>query len=61
MTSTLNDLTGYRRITGEKSRKKQEDFTTLLGLIGERGLRLEIFNQWPEDEILEEKYSVPHH
>ena len=56
MTSTLNDLIGCRRIIKWKSEKEQEGSTTLSGVTSMGGLRLETFDQWLEDAMLEEKH-----
>ena len=56
MTLTLINLIGCKRITRGKHGKEQEDSTTLLGVIGEGGLRLVTFDQWPEDAMLEDKH-----
>lgn len=56
MKSTLINLIGCKRIIGGTSGKEQEDSTTLLGVSGEGGLRLETFDHLPEDVMLKDKH-----
>ena len=45
MISILNDLKNYRRTIEGKSRREYEDSTTPSKVVGEGGLKLEIYDQ----------------